>query len=1388
MSAEPEADTAGSLRLRVSRQAPLWWESAKQHLQQGRTAAAIALLEELQREAADQFVTQDGTAATADWLIQQLADRLSPADLRTWEAAITPNAQAVWERWRSERRRDDLLLMCRSYGQTEPGLRAWQTLAAINRDEGRREHALAAFAAVFRHRRASRVERAEALVAQAALWSELGRRDRVDQLWQSTRDEFGMVKIARAGQAALVADEFARWMTTPPAAAPEESAASTWLKELGPPERLQPAWDERRPEFRAAGAWPLPACEPVVTDGAVIVRGLTGLVALEQATGEARWRISSDDFNWLERTPGQWDNHGFRNWFLEQLYRRAHADSVVGRVTVDARHVYAVQDSQPLDAALRGEGFAGPLPPQPFRPVDTSDVRYNTLTAYRLDKGRLAWRVGGSSAGPTYPLGKEYFCGPPLLMDDVLFVIGEQQSELRLHALQADHGELLWTTTLGETPRNMAADPLRQRVACPVSLHQDVLLCPTAAGAIVAVDPLTHAPRWAYRYPVELKVLAPDPRQAGLAAAPDRWWDAWRDVVVHSAHGIAAFVSPESSLLHALDLRTGEVQWTAPRAGGLVLLGIAGGHAIIAEPTAIRAHRLTTGEVAWRTPIGELTGRGVLAGDQLLVPAQPQGLVALDIADGRVVSESAASGVTIGNLVRTPQCWFAASTANVIRLPIAGPRRLPTAPLDFQSRRQALLAELSQHSDRWQAIRSQIPALTLTPAQRLELELTVAQAAAKSGSFIDAAKQLLALSESAPRDEHLLMFNPRRTVRADLAVLAAWDDLARAASTEEQQQTHQLLMDSWRAARESADPFAAQRWWERWRPLRFAQQPQMTADGRVFLGQPMVAVELALLATSDPAQRPAVLLQLIDELAEAGFHREADDYRRQLLRDSPGALLPGGATVAATIARNGGLSQRVDPWPVVAPEVEAERTPINDSVHHVAVPLDADSTGLFERLDVTVDRHGKRLRFSGGGQRGAWELPLPPSPSTFRYEQSLIQGWARGRVLVLRVGTDLVAVTPFDDRGEPVARVLWTVSLPGQRVLSPESIVPQMLPAIPGVRDDELRLVDGFGRVIGQVGPVRAGFVCYHDSARLVCVETLTGRKRWERFDLPTDAVTFGDDETVVIWSAADRRVEFVRALDGETLGERAWSASPDDVLLIRDRRVWRIARSKTVQLVCEDVIAGRTLWSTSLAAGTIPFEMDGRTLGIVDPRGFLQFVSADDGAPQGEALTIELPPAIEKVVVSRDAERWYVAFSERTAQQAALKLAQMRQSYRLPIVTGQLYAIEREGPQIAWRIDLDREAWPIDQPRALPVLVQTYATPAKQGPNFSTWTVAGSVLHLRDKRTGLDVLRREGLAPTPYATIYGDSDRGTIDVLMERDTFRLRYRPAPPAPPLPEP
>jgi outer membrane protein assembly factor BamB len=403
---------------------------------------------------------------------------------------------------------------------------------------------------------------------------------------------------------------------------------------------------------------------------------------------------------------------------------------------------------------------------------------------------------------------------------------------------------------------------------------------------------------------------------------------------------------------------------------------------------------------------------------------------------------------------------------------------------------------------------------------------------------------------------------------------------------------------------------------------------------------------------------------------------------------------------------------------------------------------------------------------------------------TLRHDQELVQGWGRGRLLVVRVGANLFAVAPYDDRGEPSARVLWSLSLLDSSVLMPEQIVV----ALPGPNEEAHRQVDPFGRAVGQVGPVRTSFLCYHESGRLVCLDTLTGRKRWERFDLPLDAVTFGDDEVVAVWSPANQRLEWLRAIDGATLGQRVWTAAPELVVLQRDRRAWWLSRTKPQRLFCEDAVSGTVAWTRELSPGSQVITLDARTLGVLEPQGVLHLLHADDGAPRGEPLTVELPPVLERVVVSRDPDRWYVAFSERTAQQAALRLNQSRQGYRVPIVTGPLYAIDQATGQVQWQVRLDREAWPVDQPKSLPVLVQAYQSFAGAGQPFANQPVTEGVLHLRDKRTGRDVLRRNDLGRLTYLSAWGDPDRGMVEVYLQNESLRLRYHPAPPAPDMPMP
>src|SRR5690606_11641885 len=91
---------------------------------------------------------------------------------------------------------------------------------------------------------------------------------------------------------------------------------------------------------------------------------------------------------------------------------------------------------------------------------------HNFLAAYRLQDDKLAWRIGGRAEGETYPFANMHFCGHPLVVDDLLYVIAQRETELQLLAIRADRGELVWKLVLGDTPRPLSSDPARQRIAC----------------------------------------------------------------------------------------------------------------------------------------------------------------------------------------------------------------------------------------------------------------------------------------------------------------------------------------------------------------------------------------------------------------------------------------------------------------------------------------------------------------------------------------------------------------------------------------------------------------------------------------------------------------------------------------------------------------------------------------------------------------------------------------------------------------------------------------------------------------------------------------------------------------------------------------------------------
>ncbi|MGL6196702.1 MAG: PQQ-binding-like beta-propeller repeat protein, partial [Thermoguttaceae bacterium] len=97
-------------------------------------------------------------------------------------------------------------------------------------------------------------------------------------------------------------------------------------------------------------------------------------------------------------------------------------------------------------------------------------------------------------------LGDTYFLGPPLPVLGNLFVIGENAGALRLFVLDAKTGKLIRHQGLVEPGTSIETDWLRRFRGPIPSYSEGILVCPTGAGAVVALDATNGKLLWCYTY------------------------------------------------------------------------------------------------------------------------------------------------------------------------------------------------------------------------------------------------------------------------------------------------------------------------------------------------------------------------------------------------------------------------------------------------------------------------------------------------------------------------------------------------------------------------------------------------------------------------------------------------------------------------------------------------------------------------------------------------------------------------------------------------------------------------------------------------------------------------------------------------------------------------
>ncbi len=431
---------------------------------------------------------------------------------------------------------------------------------------------------------------------------------------------------------------------------------------------LEKALSDLRQQYIEQQVAFLPAMHPLAVRNLILMPTARDVLAVDLETGKRLWPIRGSSDNSLEQLLTS-SNGSPRidvqtnPWLTERFWW----DVTRGTLASDGRQVYLIKDpgspstSAPVNAAVpmfRRRPFNVPTDPQ---------VQSNKLFACELrTQGKLKWEIGGPSGEEEPKLAGAYFLGPPLPLQDKLYVLAEIKGEIKLCAIDPANGHLDWSQQLAVVESNVQQDPLRRLVGCSPSFADGVLVCPTSAGAVVAVDIVNRSLLWAYLYPRTTQnnpqnpIIVRGPAVVFAADAAGNPLERWIDASTTIADGCVLITPPESHELHCVRLSDGQPVWRKPveRGDNLYVACVHQGNVILVGKHQLTAVKLADGKPAWNGNSLELpegvmpSGRGFQSDNDYYLPLTSAEVAKIDLQIGKFTAWAKShKGAIPGNLI-----------------------------------------------------------------------------------------------------------------------------------------------------------------------------------------------------------------------------------------------------------------------------------------------------------------------------------------------------------------------------------------------------------------------------------------------------------------------------------------------------------------------------------------------------------------------------------------------------------------------------------------------------------------------------------------------------------------------------------------------------------------
>ena len=675
-----------------------WLKDGRSRLDAGQISDGLAIWQRILDRGDDGFVRLQSNGPWLEVRNEVLIgiSELPPNSLAIYERSFGTAARQMFEQSQQTGRSVSATEVMRRYFHTAAGFDAGRWLATRWLDKGETRIA----ARLFERLLLEPVHRERVtpnLIVQAAVTQRLaGNENRARELLAMLGEK--KIRIAGEDRSATALAEQLIARRADPGAKPADSVSREWLAAGGNFARnaapagsvpwLKPLWPaislaSTSSDRSAIHGWLLTqeehntqqlavAAEPLIVRGQLIVREWNSVTSFDLRTGRRLWMYPSSlpMGEWLPRVAAQAGENNRVNAVRDAWT----TNSACGTFSSDGRRVFAIDilpaegkraHDQNVDEDL-GKRDLDVLTQLVALPIESGiaiEIGAGQPPAPRTV--RPTWTLDGLVAASKlgYRGCGVQFLGPPVVVDEQLFVMGElfsfdesaadKNNQLCLIAIDGSNGEPLWSQGLAlvdEPVFKQRQQSRRNPVGSP-TVSDGMLICSTDVGLFVGVDLITGRQRWVHGYRFgdgnQRREYFPEPN--GWDGMPT-WPVIHRDRVL--------LLSRFSDELQCVETTTGKLLWRIPRGSALCIGAVTDDRIVLVGERDVRAIPMPADgvisaaetsatqaagtkpasepiEPLWVHSVGPVTGRGVRVGDDFLVPLKSGRVACLEIATGR---------------------------------------------------------------------------------------------------------------------------------------------------------------------------------------------------------------------------------------------------------------------------------------------------------------------------------------------------------------------------------------------------------------------------------------------------------------------------------------------------------------------------------------------------------------------------------------------------------------------------------------------------------------------------------------------------------------------------------------------------------------------------------